>query len=252
MKHQTGRSKQLALLTLLVFLLSGLPMAVATPQPVMAQSPDTILPDAILEDATLPDTILPDTILEDEPADDEIVYIDADGFIQVLDPFQLPNHPEVKWVSPDDGWRNASLGDFNGDGDMEIVAIGGGSDNSNSDDGRLVIYDPVVSTGSTAGLPTINGIPWEKLYERRIDGKPTLIAGGNFDDNIDADEIMFGYFLQDEAKVPGKDDIFRLTIIKNADQVPNGRNWAFHIERKDDGNEWNFASVGNVDHEGSD
>jgi len=232
MKRQTGRSKQLTLLTLLAFLLSGLPMAVATPQPVMAQSPDAVL--------------------EDEPADDEIVYIDDDGFIRVLDPYQLPGNPEIMWVSPENGWRDAALGDFNGDGDMEIVAVGGGSDDDNNDDGTLIIYDPVVSTGSTAGLPTINGIPWEKLYERSIDGKPTIVTGGNFDVNIEAGEILFGYFMQDEAKQPGKDDIFRLTIIKNANQIPDGRAWADHIPRKDDGNEWSYVTVGNVDRQGPD
>jgi hypothetical protein len=237
MNRQTRRSKQLTLLTLLAFLLAGLPAAIAMPQPAMAQSPTPASTDAPAEE---------------EPTDDEIVYIDSNGYIKVLDPYQLPGNREIMWVSPDNNWRNAALGDFNGDGDMEIVAVGGGSDDDNNDNGRLVIYDPVVSTGSTVGLPTINGIPWEKLYERSIDGKPTIVAGGNFDDNIDADEILFGYFMQDEAKLPGKDEIFRITVIKNANPVPDGRAWTDHIPRKDDGNEWSYVTVGNVDQQGTD
>lgn len=237
MNRQTRRSKQLALLTLLTFLMAGLPAAVALPQPAMAQSPTPASVDAPADE---------------EPTDDEIVYIDDDGYIRVLDPYQLPGKREIMWVSPDRGWRSAALGDFNGDGDMEIVAVGGGSDDDNNDNGRLVIYDPVVSTGGTAGLPTINGIPWEKLYERSIDGKPTIVAGGNFDDNIDADEILFGYFMQDEAKLPGKDEIFRITVIKNANSIPDGRAWTDHIPRKDDGNEWSYVTVGNVDQQGTD
>ena len=74
-----------------------------------------------------------------------------------------------------------------------------------------------------------------------------MVAAGNFDDNINADEILFGYLLQDEAQAPGKDELFRITVIKGTSANPDGREWTDHIPRKDDGNEWNYVTVGNVD-----
>ncbi len=217
------RSTQFALFTLLTFLLAGLPMAVAAPMPLMAQ-----------EEVQSPDA--------DGVGDDEIVYIDGDGFVRVLDTFQAPGDPEIRFVSPDRGWESVALGDFNGDGDMEIVAVGGGDEGDNDDDGQMAIWDPVPAGGGGT----------VELYRRSIDGKATMVAAGNFDDNINADEILFGYLLQDEAQAPGKDELFRITVIKGTSTNPDGREWTDHIPRKDDGNQWNYVTVGNVDAFGTD
>ncbi|MFZ1771347.1 MAG: FG-GAP-like repeat-containing protein, partial [Caldilinea sp.] len=70
--------------------------------------------------------------------EEEIVYIDADGYIRVYDP-QTPNNlPPVVFRSPDAGWYDATVGDVNGDGDDEILAF--------AENGLLKIYDPVVTT----------------------------------------------------------------------------------------------------------
>lgn len=60
--------------------------------------------------------------------DDEIVVIGQDGKVYGLVYSQAPGKdPEllVGFSSPDAGWTNVATGDFNGDGDDEIVATGG-------------------------------------------------------------------------------------------------------------------------------
>jgi hypothetical protein len=206
------------MLVLLAFILAGLPIAAAVPGTAYAQGAN------------------------DDISDDEVVFIDGAGFVRVLDIYQKPGSPAVEFTSPDSDWESVALGDFNGDGDMEIVAVGGGDEDDNDDDGKLAIWDPV---------PLDGGGPIE-LYRRSIDGRARLVAAGNFDDNINGDEILYGFFLQDEAQAPGKDELFRISIIKGTTPDPDGRDWTFHVERKDDGNEWNYVTVGNLDDTGTD
>ena len=178
------------------------------------------------------------TIDADEPlGDDEIVYIGADERIYVYDPFTIGNNPAIKWVSPDDDWRAFDLGDFNNDGDLEIVAVGDGGTES-GDFGKLAVYDPVV-TDSRGADGEINGVPWRKLHERLIPGKPTLVDAGNFDPNIPGDEIAYGFLMNDDV-VRDEGDKYRFTIIKSAIPAPDGTNWTDHISSKDDGNEWDY------------
>ncbi|MCB0045093.1 MAG: hypothetical protein KDD92_06680 [Caldilineaceae bacterium] len=174
--------------------------------------------------------------------DDEIVFIDGDGYVRVLDLHQDEGDSPINFVSPDRDWESVALGDFNADGDMEIVAVGGGDADDNAVDGKLVIWDPV---------PLDGGGPVE-LYRRSIDGRAFLVEAGDFDVNVEGDEIVFGYLLQDEAQAPGKDEHMRLSIIKGTTPIPDGRSWTFHVERKDDGNEWNYITVGNIDNTGPD
>ena len=97
--------------------------------------------------------------------DDELVYLAPSGVIKVFDPTVATGEPEVKWQSPSGGWSHIALGDFNADGDAEIVAI------SRSDTNRLAIFDPVaegLEPGDEDGV--INGIPWKLLHEQPLTG----------------------------------------------------------------------------------
>lgn len=115
-------------------------------------------------------------------SEDEIVYIDASGFIRVYDPRQPENMPVVAFRSPDAGWMDAAVGDFNGDGDDEIVAI--------NNSGVLKVYDPVIASGPVPPENVINGIFWEELYATMLPGRPLLIETGNFDAVVSTDEIV--------------------------------------------------------------
>ncbi len=74
------------------------------------------------------------------PPDDEIVLITADGRIQVVDPFTPTGYAPVTFSTSTGGWQQAAVGDVNGDGEDEIVAVRGGD---------LRVFDPVVPPGST-------------------------------------------------------------------------------------------------------
>jgi len=172
--------------------------------------------------------------------DEELVYIDADGVIRVLDTRVTGANPEVKWFSPTGGWRDAVLGDVNNDGDMEIIAIGGGAT-----DGRLAVFDPVVASGVIKPDQKINGIPWDTLYETQLPGSPQLVAAGNFDDNLPGDEIMYFYDLVNN------EDRMRVVVLKPTTPTPDGRTWQEHVSR-DFGQRWEAVSVGDWDEESTD
>lgn len=177
--------------------------------------------------------------------DEEIVYIDSSGFIRVLDTRVTGNNPQVQWVSPDGGWRDFALADVDGDGDMEIVAIGGGLS-----DGKLAVFDPVVASGAVNPDQTINGIPWDTLYRVEVPGSPQLVASGNFDENIPGDEIIYVYEMRPEDR-PNPDDRMRLVGLKSDSPTPTGRGWEEHFSARYKEN-WNNIAVGNLDNRGTD
>ncbi len=75
--------------------------------------------------------------------DDEIIVIEAGtGRIRAIDPHTAPAYKPVVWDSgADTGFVTVAAGDFNGDGDQELVGIGGV---------RLKVFDPVVPAGKAA------------------------------------------------------------------------------------------------------
>ena len=125
-------------------------------------------------------------------SEDEIVYIDGGGYIRVYDPRQPENMPVVAFRSPDAGWLDAAVGDFNGDGDDEIVAIGERAANGVVEY-VLKVYDPVVASGQVFPENVINGIHWEALYAVTLPGRPLLVETGNFDAVALTDEIVAVY-----------------------------------------------------------
>ena len=186
----------------------------------------------------------------------EIVYIDANGIIRVLD-WQTSGGPLVDWSSDLDknadgsvhgnGFRDFALADVNNDGDMEIVGIRGGSA-----DGELVVYDPVISPGQSISVnqKTPNGIPWAKLYDAPLKGKPVLVVGGNFDVNVPGDEIAYIYELNSADKKDPSDSQ-RMVILKATSTTPTGRDWQEHAS-KVFSNNWQTFAAGNFDGAGAD
>ena len=57
--------------------------------------------------------------------DDEVVLLLSDGHIKIEDPFTPAGFDPAVWTSPSAGWTYVGLGDFNGDGKQEIIALSG-------------------------------------------------------------------------------------------------------------------------------
>ena len=108
----------------------------------------------------------------------------------MLDTHQVGDKSIGQMGQPGRRLAHVDVGDFNNDGDMEIVAVGG-----DIDSGKMAIWDPVVRTGEP-GLPTVNGIPWKLAAQRLIPGRPAIVKAGNFDPNVPGDEILYGFKMQ--------------------------------------------------------
>lgn len=155
-----------------------------------------------------PRTIIPNT-------NDEIAYIDTDGFIRTYDHEQL----DIQWVSPTAGWRDLALGDFTGDGDMEIVAIGGGSS-----DGRLAIYDPVVANGPVNPDNNYAGdVYWDLLFATTLPATPRLVTTGAF--LAGSASTGFAVVYDDPAAPVTPDNDTRIRIFVPGSSPPDGRQW---------------------------
>jgi hypothetical protein len=136
--------------------------------------------------------------------DGEIIYIDNAGYLRVYD---YPAGSDVRWQSPDAPYRAFDTGDFNDDGDAEIVAIGGSGSG-----GRLVVFDPVLTTGPLLPDQIINEIPWDTLYSVSVPGTPVLVA-------------VYGY--EPPATASASDataTIFKILARPAAN--PDGRTWS--------------------------
>lgn len=177
--------------------------------------------------------------------DDEILYIDHVGRIKTLD-LNQSEEAIIDWTSDEEGFFDFAVGDFTGDGDVEIAAIKGEGVN-----GRLVVYDPVISPGSA--LPTArtpNRVPWKRLYEQELGFTPLIVGAGNLDDSAAEDEILVGLDIGG-----GRSQLLILKI-----NVLNELQGAGAIEVPIDGvreplifeRTWNSVSIGQIDGEGPD
>ncbi|MEZ4734528.1 MAG: VCBS repeat-containing protein [Caldilineaceae bacterium] len=182
-------------------------------------------------------------------SDAEIVYLDDQGYLRVQDTAN-PSGPLVQWVSPVGGWQNFALGDFNGDGDTEVVAIRG-----TDTGGELAIYDPVVATGLIETDKIINGIPWRTLFERTsvpgglLTGSPLLVAAGELDPTAPGDEIVYVAELT-ATEQQGTNSRSRVVILHATDTT--GGAWAQLADPKEFGNVWTQLAVGDADGSGVD
>ena len=167
-------------------------------------------------------------------ADDEIIYIDSGNFIRVIDPNVAEGTEKITWSSPDNSWHDFATGDFNNDGDKEIVAIGGG---------RLTVFDPVLrDTSIQPDGETPEHVPWVRLHLRALD-RADIIGAGNLDRNAPGDEIVVGYNV---TEANGTN--YRVDVLKTGD---GGRTWTTHISQGF-GARWTYIKVGNIDNQGSD
>ncbi len=166
--------------------------------------------------------------------DDEIIYIDTTGFIRVIDPNVPAGQQEIKWASPEGGWLDFATGDFNNDGDQEIVAI---------TTNKLTIFDPVYRSTAGDADGEFDLVPWKRLYEQALPGRPNLIDAGNMDQNVAGDEIIVGYDVN-EGTVK-----YRLEVLKTTDG--KGTAWTTHLN-PGYGAPWKFVTVGNINNVGSD
>lgn len=73
--------------------------------------------------------------------DDELVLLEGNGRIKVVDPYTPGGYEVVDWQSSTTGWTRVTVGDFNGDGDQEILATKAG---------EAGVFDPIVPAGQVA------------------------------------------------------------------------------------------------------
>ncbi|MCD6291723.1 MAG: VCBS repeat-containing protein [Anaerolineae bacterium] len=103
------------------------------------------------------------TVVAQTTTDEEIVYLDSSGRIKVSDPYVPAGKEAVVWQSSDTGWYAVVTGDFNGDGDDEILAIKGST---------AKVFDPVVQRGEDPVVFQQSAVPyvWERAATGDIDG----------------------------------------------------------------------------------
>ena len=104
-----------------------------------------------------------------ENEDDEVVLLSSAGYVVVDDPVTPSGAESADWTSPDGGWTFVTTGDFDGDGDDEIVALGGT---------RAKIYNPYPLGGIDFGFDKyIGGHNWYNGTAADIDadGRDELI-----------------------------------------------------------------------------
>jgi len=215
------------LAALLALLISLLPAATVTPQLAYAEAQAGDAPAAPSADASK-----------------ELVYLDGAGVIRVLDIAFAGQ--QVQWFSPTDDWRSVALGDFDNDGDNEIVAVRGAPGSSKAPE--LTIFDPVVAKGSVVPGQSINGIPWKQLFNLSLPSRPALVFAGNFDPNVPGDEIGI-VRTPVAADGPDGDDLSTVVIYKQTSATPDGTAWVVH-QLRTFGENWERVAVGNLDRSG--
>ncbi len=80
-----------------------------------------------LSTAGLESAVFPAVKAQQTFPDDEIAFINANSFIQIIDPFTPSGRTPFNWISPVGGWTDLVVLDSNGDRIPEILAIGGGT-----------------------------------------------------------------------------------------------------------------------------
>ncbi|MCB0061573.1 MAG: VCBS repeat-containing protein [Caldilineaceae bacterium] len=182
-------------------------------------------------------------------SDDEIIYLDANGYLRVWDPVFVANESDVQWVSPVGGWRDFTVADVNLDGDMELIAVGG-----EADSGRLAIYDPVILDRSLVDPDRItNEIPWTVLYETPLLGRPIVVEADDLNPAIPGDEIAFVFALNDEDKIDPDDKSrisFLQAVLAEGAETPTGMAWESAAADIDFGNTWERLALGDLDADG--
>lgn len=204
------------------------------------------------------------------PQDQEIVLLNADGRIVIADPTVPAGIRPVEWQSDSTGWQKVATGDFNGDGDDEIIALRGG---------EARVFDPIVQPGRQPVVfnQTVAGQVWELVVTGDIDGDgqdeivltrttsegTTVTRMQAFDPNPSATSwsLVFneGYGLPWSAMATGDVDGDRkaevAAIRHRTTPTPDKRitiwdpsnNWQLLHDRGDYDFRWLTVAIGNVD-----
>lgn len=181
---------------------------------------------------------------------EQIVFLSPEGQVQVLDA-TLPNGAPgsaINWRSPLEhgAWSAIAVGDFNADGDDEIVAVRADV----SLGFNLAIYDPVVAPGADVAIGDVafvDTVPWRTLFTTTISGAIGVVTAGNFDPNTPGDEIFFTYRSTDQAASG-----FRFQIIRRASGDQDGSNWEAQTPALRTSTLWSSADAGDIDIDGVD
>lgn len=169
--------------------------------------------------------------------DDELIYIDDEGVIRVLDT-TVGAHGELTWFSPEGGFIDVATGDFNIDGDHEIVGV------KNVDGkGKIVIYDPVISQENIQPDGWFGNVPWRQLDTIEVSVPINILDAGNLNLDLAGDEILVVLELSNGGT--------RVRIYSSNDQRIDGIGWQVHIE-SDFTWHWDEVAIGNIDGEKTD
>jgi hypothetical protein len=183
--------------------------------------------------------------------DDEVILLTATGQIRVDDPYTPSGYRPAVWDSGlDTGWALVAAGDFNGDGDAEIVA-------AKSD--IIKVFDPIQQPGRTLvsfyrAFGSGRTIRLIVTGDFDADGKAEIAvthadSGGDiqetlklYDGGANATESewilvrneSFGAMWQDMAagdiNADGADDLTLVRTSSNLIKAYNGRTWAVLAE----------------------
>ncbi|MEX1019826.1 MAG: hypothetical protein WDZ49_09220 [Litorilinea sp.] len=177
--------------------------------------------------------------------DEEIVYLDPLGFIRVLDPVQTGENLPILWSSPTGGWLDFALGDFTGDGDMEIVAVG-----NSGTGGMLAIFDPVYLGSNPVPGQQIGGINWVTYFDATFPTVPSFVTTGQFEGGDELDQLVLSRpLLLEERTNPAH--LHRLQVWRPAGNPPSPAAWSV-IASFDSAYEWSWLAAGDFTGNGLD
>jgi hypothetical protein len=123
-----------------------------------------------------------------QTSDDELVILTRDGRIEVRDPNPPPGGSAIPWTSPSTGWEDVATGDFNNDGDDEILALRGG---------EARVFDPFIQPGRIEVVfgQTISGFVWEQMTTGDLngDGRDEIIMTRNTSEGSVTERLQVFY-----------------------------------------------------------
>jgi hypothetical protein len=107
-----------------------------------------------------------------------------------------------------------------------------------------------VASGQTVPGQEINGVPWKQLASFPLPDRPEVVAAGDFDPNVQGDEIMV--VRETVAGEAADEDNWRAVIYKQTTATNGqGANWVEHAAKNFD-EHWDRIGVANVDGQGGD